>query len=79
MWGVWPEQFVQDSEKEVTKYYKQKFAGKIQQNKRSNITIITSNLPVNNTVRFETDSKNGHAKRNHVSLFKPYNFYSIEY
>ena len=34
---------------------------------RNNFTIITSNLPVNNTVRFETDKKEKHIF-NHVSI-----------
>ena len=62
---------MQDSEKEVVKYHQKKVYEKMKQNKRNNsITIITSNLPVNNTVRFETENKNGHAKSTNVRLLK---------
>ena len=41
---------------------------KMQECARNNFKINTSNLPVNNTVRFETESKNQNSKLNHVSL-----------
>ena len=69
VWGIWPEQLVHESEKEVTKYYKHFIDGKLQQFQRNNsITIITDNLPVNNTVRFKTDYNYGQARSYHVSL-----------
>ena len=73
--GVWPELLLKMSADKMNKTTKSNFDEKNLQVQRNNFTIITSNLPVNNTVRFETDNK----KEKHilnVSITYIFSFYS---
>ena len=74
--GAWPDMLLKRSASKFNNASKNNFDEKDLQIQRTNFTIITSNLPVNNTVRFETDNK----KEKHilnVSVTYMFSFYFL--
>ena len=65
---VWPDKCFAYASTATNNYFKHGIKDNVRRNLQNNFTIITSNLPVNNTVRFETDYRGRNTKLDNVRL-----------